>query len=182
MLERRRRRPDRDPPVFTRLDLLDRDHRIEAVGQRIARVDDDRIDTEHEFRGRGLQRAGRPRGDDGDSVHRARMIVRRRQARDHRHRGDAVEAIVERDGFGRVIAHARPRQGSVEVRLSLLQRYVVQEHGAFAHGTAKSGGSTSPLRMRSSNDALNSRYIARSVVPSALSYQAEWTLPCHATR
>ncbi len=100
-----------------------------------------------ELDGRGLAGARRARRDDGDPVHRAGVIVRRRQPRDHRPRGDAVERVVER-------AASRPRRSAapalVEREVEARARASRAERRAGRCARSLTGRSPAPSRRRPS--------------------------------
>ncbi len=136
-----------------RLDELDRHDRVEAVGERIARVDDVRVAAELQDEGCRLARCVRARGDHRDPVHRAGVIVRRGQARERRRGRHPVERLGERERLGRIVRDAGGTQRRIERRARLLERDVVQEDGSRAHGVTTRTVSPAGIPLRSSGIA-----------------------------
>ena len=83
------------------------------------------------------------------------MIVRRRDARDHRSRGHAVERIAERERLDVRFPFPARRERRREALTRGFQRNVVQKDGALAHGTTIRTVSPAERPLRSSGTAIS---------------------------
>ena len=135
----RDRGANRNGAAGARFEVLDHDDGVGMRRQRIAGVHHKRVGVEPQHDRHRFGRPVRRRRGDGDAVHRARMIVRRRQAGEDRSRRHPVERLVEGDVLDAVVADAGGVERRVPARPRLFERNVGQERcvaeACVAHGT-----------------------------------------------